>query len=396
MQLPVLLVFSHLHWGFVYQRPQHLMSRLAGRWQVLFVEEPVHSAGAPRLEVQQVAPELTVLTPHTPVQARGFHDKQIAVLQQLLQDHVEAHQLHVDMAWLYTPMALPLAHALQPDCMVYDCMDELSAFRGAPLQLRQRESALMQQAALVLTGGPSLYEARKHQHSNIHCFRSAVDAEHFAPANLVHGSAEEARAQALQGHLPHPRLGFFGVVDERMDLDLIASLARSHPDWSLVMVGPVAKIDPATLPRETNIHWLGMQSYEQLPWLLAGWDLALMPFALNESTRFISPTKTLEYMAGQLPVVSTPIQDVLTLYTPEVTVAPAGPAFVQACEAMLAEGATARRARQAGMARLVAQNSWNDTADAIHALMTEALVGVREALSDEAPESEPMPLAASA
>jgi glycosyltransferase involved in cell wall biosynthesis len=396
MQLPVLLVFSHLRWGFVYQRPQHLLSRLAGRWRVLFVEEPVQAEGAARLAVSEVSPELTVLTPHTPVAAPGFHDNQIAVLQQLLQDHVDAQGLHVDVAWLYTPMALPLAHALHADCLVYDCMDELSAFRGAPLQLRQRESALMQQAALVLTGGPSLFEARKHQHTNIHCFRSAVDAEHFAPANLVHGSAEEARAQALQSHLPRPRLGFFGVVDERMDLDLIATLAQCHPEWSLVMVGPVVKIDPASLPRQPNIHWLGMQPYEQLPWLLAGWDLALMPFALNESTRFISPTKTLEYMAGQLPVVSTPIHDVLALYTPEVVVAPAGDAFVQACEAMLAEGTTARRARQAGMARLVAQNSWNDTADAIHVLLAEALEGVREALADEAPESEPMPLVASA
>lgn len=394
---PVLLVFSHLRWGFVHQRPQHLLSRLAGRWRVLFVEEPVHlppEDGAARLDAVAVTPELTVLAPHTPVKAPGFHDDQIAVLDALLQDHLDTHGLHVDIAWLYTPMALPLANRLGADCLVYDCMDELSAFRGAPLQLRQRESALLQQAALVLTGGPSLYEARKALHTNIHCFRSAVDAAHFSPAGLDLTGPLAREAQALQQDLPRPRVGFFGVVDERMDVALIAHLAACHPDWALVMVGPVVKIDPATLPRPDNIHWLGMRSYELLPYLMLGWDLALMPFALNESTRFISPTKTLEYMAGGLPVVSTPIHDVVRLYTPAVAVAPAGDEFVQACEAVLGEGSTARRARQRQMAQLVARHSWADTADAVHALLEEALVGVREAQPAlDAEETEPLPVA---
>jgi glycosyltransferase involved in cell wall biosynthesis len=293
-------------------------------------------------------------------------------------------------------MALPLAHRVGADCLVFDCMDELSAFRGAPLQLRQRESALLQQAALVLTGGPSLYEARKHLHGNIHCFRSAVDAAHFSPKHLDATSAAARRARELQGNLPRPRLGFFGVIDERMDLGLIATLAEREPDWSIVMVGPVVKIDPATLPRHPNIHWLGMQDYEVLPHLMLGWDLALMPFALNESTRFISPTKTLEYMAGGLPVVSTPIHDVVSLYAPAVAVAPAGERFVRACQAMLAEGATARRARQVQMAQLVARHSWDDTADAVHALLEEALVGVREAGPEEVAELPPAPMAARA
>lgn len=400
----MLLVFSHLRWGFVYQRPQHLLSRLAGRWRVLFVEEPLHDPeGPPRLEALDVSPELTVLTPHTRVNAPGFHDDHIAAMDGLLQDYLDTRGLHVDVAWLYTPMALPLANAVGADCLVYDCMDELSAFRGAPLQLRQRESALMQRAALVLTGGPSLYEARKHQHGNIHCFRSAVDAAHFSPAKLDATSAPARRARELQAELPHPRVGFFGVIDERMDLQLVEALALRRPDWTFVMVGPVVKIDPHSLPQLPNLHWLGMQPYELLPHLMLGWDLALMPFALNESTRFISPTKTLEYMAGGLPVVSTPIQDVLQLYAPAVAVAPSGERFVKACETVLAEGATARRARQVQMARLVARNSWDETADAIHALLDEALLdealqGVREARDAEPDASEltAMPLAARA
>jgi UDP-galactopyranose mutase len=374
MQTPVLLVFSHLRWGFVYQRPQHLMSRLAGRWRVLFVEEPVPCSGPARLEVHEAAPGLTVLVPHTPVQAPGFHDDQITAVELLLRTWLQARALSVDVTWLYTPMALPLARALGTSSLVYDCMDELSAFRGAPRQLRQRESALMQQAALVLTGGPSLFEARRGQHANLHCFPSAVDAAHFSPDGMDAGSDLAQQARALQGGLPRPRLGFFCVIDERLDVALVQSLADRHPEWSVVMVGPVVKIDPASLPQRPNLHWLGMQPYELLPHLLAGWDVALMPFALNESTRFISPTKTLEYMAGGRPVVSTPIRDVLSLYGAAVSIAPAGEAFVRACEAMLEEGRHARSARRAQMAALVERYSWDDTADAVHALLQQTVI----------------------
>lgn len=395
--LPVLLVFSHLRWGFVYQRPQHLLSRLAGRWRVLFVEEPIPSDGEPRLDCQEVSPELTVLTPRSPVAAPGFHDDQISVTAGLLGEYLAEHQLRVDIAWLYTPMALPLAHAVGVGRLAYDCMDELSAFKGAPLQLRQRESALMQQAALVLTGGPSLYEARRHLHPNIHCFRSAVDAAHFSPAGLDLLGDTGRKARELQDGLAHPRLGFFGVIDERMDLGLIQALADGRPDWSLVMVGPIVKIDPASVPRRPNILWLGMQSYELLPYLMLGWDLALMPFALNESTRFISPTKTLEYMAGGLPVVSTPIQDVASLYRPTVAIAHGGEEFVQACEEMLAEGATARRARQVQMAAFVARNSWDRTADAIHRLLEATLTEApRWQTRDPVNHPHDLPLAARA
>lgn len=377
MPRPVLAVFSHLRWGFVYQRPQHLLSRLADRWQVLFIEEPIYADGPARLEVRE-QDGVTVLVPHTPVHAAGFHDDHIAIVEGLLEGYVAEHGLPVDTAWLYTPMALPLAHALGANCLVYDCMDELSAFKGAPRQLRQRESALMQQAGLVLTGGPSLFEARKHQHANIHCFRSVVDAEHYAPQNLDRTSPEALHALALQGDLPQPRLGFFGVIDERFDLELLQDMAERHPDWSLVMVGPVVKIDPSSLPRHPNIHWLGMQSYDTLPHLLAGWDVALMPFALNESTRFISPTKTLEYMAGGKPVASTPVQDVGALYASAVAIAPASRPFIEACEILLAEDADARAGRQAEMAGLVAECSWDSTADAIHTLLSYALQKARQ------------------
>jgi glycosyltransferase involved in cell wall biosynthesis len=373
---PVLLVFSHLRWGFVFQRPQHLLSRLAGRWRVIFVEEPVHSQGPARLQVHQETGRdgstVQVLVPHTPEKSFGFHDDQLPSLFSLIAEYLKAMQLQVDVAWLYTPMALPLATAVQPACMVYDCMDDLAAFKDAPRQLRQRESALMKEAAFVLTGGPSLYESRRELHPLVVCLPSAVDSEHYAPANLVADGEHARHAKELQGALPGPRLGYFGVIDERMDLDLLTAMADAHPEWNIVMAGPVVKIDPAALPQRPNIHWLGMQPYQRLPYLLAAWDVALLPFALNDSTRFISPTKTLEYMAGEKPAVSTKIRDVEVLYGEAVVVAEDTPSFIAACESLLAATPAQRCQRAIAMLNLVAQHDWTRSADCVHEMLTLA------------------------
>lgn len=367
------VVFSHLRWGFVFQRPQHLLSRLAGRWRVVFVEEPVRSDTS-RLEVKNIDPHLTVVVPHTPVAAPGFHDDQLAVLEPLLGSYfARQHLVGAAVGWLYTPMALPLLKVLQPQCIVYDCMDELTAFKDAPRQLRQRESALMKSASLVLTGGPSLFQARCGQHPHLHCLPSAVDAAHFSPANLKPDSAHAHAAADLQDHLPAPRLGYYGVIDERLDLDLVDRIAQAHPHWQVVMVGPVAKIDTASLPQRPNLHWLGMQPYERLPYLLHGWDVALMPFALNEATRFISPTKTLEYMAAEKPVVSTAVHDVVALYGNAVDVADSGEDFVRTCERVLEESTARRAEREMQMMSLVWASSWRRSADCVHALLLNAL-----------------------
>ena len=379
--LPVLLVFSHLRWGFVFQRPQHLLSRLAGRWQVIFVEEPVHSDGPARLQARTEpghgGASVQVLVPHTPEPAQGFHDEHLSALHSLLAEHLQAMRLQVDVAWLYTPMALPLAKAVQPACLVYDCMDELSAFKDAPRQLRQRESAVMKEAAFVLTGGPSLFESRRHLHPHVVCLPSAVDAEHYTPGRLVPDCEVDRQAQELQGMLPRPRLGYFGVIDERLNLALLEAMADAHPEWSLVMAGPVVKIDPASLPQRPNIHWLGMQPYQRLPYLLAGWDVALLPFAINESTRFISPTKTLEYMAGEKPVVSTKIRDVQVLYGEAVLVADGTQAFIDACESLLGSTLAKRCQRAIAMLNLVSQYDWSRSADSVHDLLADALQSTR-------------------
>jgi len=350
-----LVVFSHLRWGFVYQRPQQILSRLARSYRVLFVEEPLYSAGGPHADLSAPAPNVTVLTPHTPLTAPGFHDDQIPLLQKLV-GHALARERFDDYgAWLFTPMALPLLTKLSPRIIVYDCLDQLTAFKAAPRQLVQRENALLRVANVVFASGPSLYETRRSRHRNVHLFPSSVDRAHFARGGDVALTHPELKT------LARPRLGYFGVLDERLDLELLRAIAQARPEWELCMVGPLLKIDPSTLPRLPNIHYFGLRHYDELPPFLAGWDIAMLPFAHNDATRFISPTKTLEYMAAGRAIVSTSIGDVKALYGNVVRFADTADAFVAECEAALVEPPAARGARLDEMRRIVATTSWDAT-----------------------------------
>lgn len=374
MPPPALIVLSHLRWEFVFQRPQHLMTRLAEHFRIYFVEEPQLHDAPPRLQVRRVADNLTVCVPHTPIAAPGFHDDQLAALEMLLEDLVEREALREPLVWLYTPMALPLAEKLAPRVMIYDCMDELSAFLNAPRQLIQRENALLRRADLVFTGGPSLFEAKRDRHPSVHCMPSSVDAAHFAQA--LSADVDHPAQVAI----PRPRLGFYGVIDERLDLPLLDAIATARPDWQLVLVGPVVKIDPATLPQRPNIHYLGQQPYDELPQFLAGWDVCLLPFALNEATRYISPTKTLEYMAAGKPVVSTPIRDVVMPYSSLVSIADDAGEFLKACELALAMSPQARGCLAARMAATVAGTSWDRTVARMRELIEAAAAVPRTSL----------------
>lgn len=370
-----LIVFSHLRWDFVYQRPQHLLSRIAHRHRVVFIEEPVYAAGAqPHFERHMPCDNVLVLRPVSPVEAPGFHDDQLAVLKPLVQQLLQDEELEDHLAWFYTPMALPLLAELKPECVIYDCMDELSAFKGAPRQMRQRESALLKRADLVLTGGPSLYQSKRDLNRNVHCLPSSVDAPHYAPERITQHCEEYLAAEQLQGHILAPRIGFFGVIDERLDLGLVDAIAAARPDWHVVMVGPVVKVDPAALPQRDNIHWLGQQTYARLPALVAGWDVCMLPFALNEHTRYISPTKTLEYLAAEKPVVSTPVNDVVGMYGDVVRIAHDPAAFIEACEAALKETPEQRAERLRQAAATVSRYSWDESARTVLRLMEQAIV----------------------
>jgi UDP-galactopyranose mutase len=362
---PIVLCFSHLRWNFVYQRPQHLMTRCAVDHDVIYVEEPIHvDAPGSSLAIQSPAPGVTVLVPQLGQDASDAD----ARIRALLDAYLAPRDTRGMVLWYYTPMSLALGGHLPASLVVYDCMDELSAFRGAPPALLDNERALLARADVVFTGGYSLYEAKRHLHHNVHAFPSSVDVTHFAQAR---GALAEPADQAA---IAHPRIGFYGVLDERLDIDLLDAVAAARPDWQIVMVGPVVKIDAATLPQRPNIHYLGAKTYAELPAYLSGWDAALLLFARNESTRFISPTKTPEYLASGRPVVSTPITDVVRMYgdSPAVRIAGTPDEFVAATAAAL-EDAGQGDALYPVLDRALGTMSWDETWARMHALMSHAL-----------------------
>jgi glycosyltransferase involved in cell wall biosynthesis len=366
---PTLLCFSHLRWDFVFQRPQHVVSRFAREMKVVYWEEPfeIGERETPFLRVRQAKDfqNVRIAVPHLP---RGLSEEQRdQAMSRLLDTHVASSTGEL-ITWYYTPMMLPFSRHLDASVVVYDCMDELSKFRFAPEKLLDLEQELIDRADLVFTGGASLYEAKKNRHDSVHCFPSSVDRVHFSKARRELDQPEDQR------DLKHPRLGFYGVIDERFDIDLLRQIADMRPDWSFVMVGPVVKIGEDELPRAANIHYLGGKTYEQLPTYLSGWDVALMPFAMNESTQFISPTKTPEYLAGGKPVVSSPVRDVVRTYghLQGVHIASDADGFVRCCEKAL------KQSREGGdwLAEadlLLSATSWDTTQARMYGLIAEVL-----------------------
>lgn len=357
------LVFSHLRWNFVFQRPQQLMTRCAREHQVFFWEEPHYGARIPQLEIYHSDPNVTVIVPNLPANLSADHCCRLE--RQLLADMLADYHIDDRVLWYYTPLALQFSRGLDCEAVVYDCMDELSAFRGAPPGLRFAEAELFRKADLVFTGGKSLYESKKHQNPSVHCFPSSIDRKFFCTARDFHNDPED------QAPIPHPRLGFCGVIDERMDIDLLAGIAALRPDWHFIMLGPVVKIERSELPANTNIHYLGSKDYRSLPSYFANWDAGLLPFARNESTRFISPTKTPEYLAAGLPVVSTSITDVVDPYGRNglVHIADSPERFVAEAEkALLSRNAPDRLAKVDGFLRNM---SWDQTWDRMQSLILD-------------------------
>lgn len=378
LQRPAIICFSHLPWNLVFQRPQHILTRLLGSFDVIYWEEPRVEAGCTeaRLERTHLAEGLVRAVPVLPDGLdRADAD---AALAHLLARETAALPAPL-VLWYYTPMMLGFSAATRADLVVYDCMDELANFAFAPADLAAREEALLERADIVLCGGSSLYEARAARHPDIHCVPSGVDVAHFARG------ADGLPEPADQAGLPRPRLGFYGVIDERMDLDLLAEAARLRPEWSFVMIGPVVKIAAANLPRAANIHWLGRKDYAELPANAAGWDAALMPFALNASTAFISPTKTPEYMAAGLPVISTAVRDVVSGYgaLDSIRIVGDAAALVAAGEDLLAAPDETRAAWRGEARDCLADKSWDGIADRILAMLQDALV--RSQVADVAP-----------
>jgi len=357
-----LLCFSHLRWAFVFQRPQHLLTRAAAAMRVVYWEEPVWiEQGTPGLQSRWSPEGVLIVQPHLP-----WGCDPDAAQRRLLDAMLERGDIADPILWYYTPLALTFSDHLKAAVTVYDCMDELSAFAGADPSLPAREQALLRRAGLVFTGGQSLYEAKRRGHEDVHAFPSGVDAAHFRPARGGLADPED------QARIPHPRVGFYGVLDERLDTDLLAAVAGLRALVQFVLIGPTAKIGPGTLPARPNLHYLGPKPYAALPGYVANWQAAMMPFAINEATRFISPTKTPEFLAAGLPVVSTPIADVVRQYSgcPGVQVAGTPPAFAACIDQALAlTPASWRPATDA----LLAGMSWDGIWAAMAALISRAL-----------------------
>jgi glycosyltransferase involved in cell wall biosynthesis len=327
-----LLVFSHLRWDFVFQRPQHLLLRHAKHRRVFYFEEPVFGmTEVPRLHLRETNENVLVVIPYLPSNIEPSQME--AAMTDLVDELVYEEELIDYSVWYYTPMALAFSRHLEPKATIFDCMDELSLFKGAPQALLDLEAELMKRADVVYTGGHSLYEAKKHNHHNIHPFPSSIDYGHFSQARQRLVEPDD------QINIPHPRIGFYGVIDERFNIELLADMAELRPDMQFVIVGPVVKIDPRSLPKRNNIHYLGKKDYHALPLYLAGWDCAMMPFALNDSTKFISPTKTPEFLAAGKSVVSTSIKDVVHPYGHQklVHIADTPEEFIAAIELALEE-----------------------------------------------------------
>lgn len=354
----------------MWQRPQHLLSRFAQHGRVFYVEEPFYHADdliEPHMEVKERQHGLKVLVVHLPQRLRGQEAEADQAQADVLTRYFAEASIEKYIFWYYTPMALAKSRHFRPVLTIYDCMDELAAFKFAPPTLREREQELFERADLVFTGGHTLYEAKRKQHPDAHPFPSSIDKAHFGQAR------QPMPEPADQASIAHPRVGFFGVVDERLDIDLLGQLAAAHPEWQFVIIGPVVKIDPALLPRHTNIHYLGGKDYQELPAYLRGWDVATLLFADNESTKFISPTKTPEYLAAGRPVVSTPIRDVVRPYGELnlVQIAATADEFGRAIEKALTQADDADWRRRTD--EYLATISWDQTWEQMVHLMQQKL-----------------------
>jgi glycosyltransferase involved in cell wall biosynthesis len=364
-----LIAFSHLRWHSVTQRPHHIMLRLASNYRICFIEEPAAPSDelpAGHSRVENVAANIDVMTPH--MRWRDW-PAMCSEYVSILRDHIS--NLDECIGWFYSPLYVGVLEALSFKLLVYDCMDELSAFKDASPQLPEFEKSLLEKAHIVFTGGKSLFEAKAKSHHNVSCFPSSVDQAHFH-------QAKNAQLE-LPNDLPsgRPIVGYYGVIDERIDLDLITYVSNVMPQVNFIMIGPFAKIDPASLSHPANVHYLGKKDYAELPAYLKGFNVAMMPFALNDSTKFISPTKTLEFMAAGKPVVSTPIYDVVRDYSDCVSIARDPEDFVAAIRDCLAESPASRSSREAHYDSILRKTSWDSTVQSMLEKIEAALPQTR-------------------
>lgn len=369
-----IIVHCHLRWDGVWQRPQQFLSRLSKRHRILFVEGPLlhDSFAPPSYTVRQVPEHTNITVMQTSFPASRFHEGQwvdqerCRLLEEALAGPLRG--LFSDpVQWFYDPMAAP-AHIGKFDerAVIYDCMDELSQFKFAPPEIIQRERFLLKEADVVFTGGRKMCESKSRFNRNCHFYGCGVDVEHFSQARSPHTQVPHDVPMGDAKFV----LGYFGVVDERLDYELIAKLAEANSCWQVVMIGPTCKVDPEALPKAQNLHWLGRREYAQLPNYTKAFDVCLMPFAMNEATEFINPTKALEYMATGRPIASTPVPDVVSNFSRVVKIASNHDEFIEIClkETLQPDDAAIERG-----IRMAEENQWDAIVQKLEKHIEEAL-----------------------
>jgi len=370
-----LVCFSHLRWDFVFQRPQHLLTKFSSVYRIFYIEEPICNSPDEKFSLIPDGKGIWIVKTYL----KGDYNKTDCYIRQrkLLKTLFATMNIRKYILWFYTPMALPVTEEMSADLIIYDCMDELANFKYAPEDLPQLEESLISRSDLIFTGGKSLYNKKKDMHPHVHCFASSIDKHHFAKAQLF------VEDPADQKEIPYPRLGFFGVLDERLDIELLKNMSEVRPDWHFIMIGPIVKISEEQLPRADNIHYLGSKKYEELPEYLAGWDIALLPFAINESTAFISPTKTPEYLAALKPVISSPVKDVVDPYGNSglVEIASTAEEFISAAETLLNSGE--RTSWKNDVKQCLSKTSWEMTFQNMLKLINQKLTEKKSLLKEE-------------
>jgi hypothetical protein len=368
-----LLFLAHLKWHHVWQRPQQLMTRFARRYRVIYVDPPalLEEIKEPELHEFGFDQGVQVLQPRFPADVGERSDTYWRMWLGMLPSVLRQAGSHI-VLWVSSPYVDQLLEHAKPHIQlaVYDCMDDLASFKDGGAEMRVLEEHLLGLVDLVFTGGHSMYQARKDRHPRVHCFPSGVDIEHYQQVQRT-----ETPIATQIASIPHPQLGYFGVLDERIDWELIREVAARKPEWHWVLVGPTAKVEPEALPKASNIHYLGKQAYSDLPGFLKGFDIATMPFALNEATRFISPTKTLEYLAGDKWVISTSVPDVVAFYSEIVAIADGADAWIATIEASLAAPTGELQARLERARPVLEASTWDAIAARMADLVDEQLAG---------------------
>lgn len=366
------MALSHLRWNFVWQRPQQFLSRFAAKHPILFIEEPDYCLDeGTRIEVSRPMANVTVVTPQFARSLRGTDQVGPMMLHTTREAMAHANadgKFDAPLLWVYSPMESAWALDEFPvRAIIYDCMDELSQFHGAPKELIDNERRLMDRADIVFCGGYELWMKKSRQHPNAHFFGCGVEYDHFAQAQNKSLPLPEDVA-----NIAHPTAGWFGVVDERMDYDLLGKVAQLRPNVNFVVVGPVVKVDPASLPQAPNLHWLGGRDYKVLPDYCRAFDVCLMPFALNEATEFINPTKALEYLATGNPVVGTPVADVVRQYADTILIASTAEDFAHCIDRALENPDSTMISKGIERAK---DSSWERTVDHMQNLIEDAVAG---------------------